>query len=393
MEDAGKKATSLDRIYKDAAEHVGQVFMPAYNKQIEVLSYLGNLVGNLSPTFMKLMAITALTITTFVALTGIVYGLAKAYDALASAAARAGVTMPAAGALMGLLQKMPGQLALIGFALAGVTAAYALWYKSAGEVRKEMIETRNQTQQQVETINSLQKQMAEIKTLQASMGDAQGRGATFTKQELALYQNVNEETAKGLIMAERRADLAARQKQALEDAAGIDATLITILKSKSAEGDKQAISEQALLDYKKRIQELDSAALKDLQGQRTLLQEQQRTQQKKLQNAMLEYYTNWVGGISTLGFRPGVYCPFQYVATLLGRSRAPAFWVVNGSQFRSGLKNKYQDPFPAPEPLLTTTPVASAWQLALDVTATVGNRDTAPWDFDSCSYRDPSSIP
>ncbi len=114
---------------------------------------------------------------------------------------------------------------------------------------------------------------------------------------------------------------------------------------------------------------------------------------KKLQNAMLEYYTNWVGGISTLGFRPGVYCPFQYVATLLGRSRAPAFWVVNGSQFRSGLKNKYQDPFPAPEPLLTTTPVASAWQLALDVTATVGNRDTAPWDFDSCSYRDPSSIP
>ena len=25
---------------------------------------------------------------------------------------------------------------------------------------------------------------------------------------------------------------------------------------------------------------------------------------KKLQNAMLDYYTNWVGGISTFGFRP-----------------------------------------------------------------------------------------
>jgi Domain of unknown function (DUF1906)/Hemopexin len=114
----------------------------------------------------------------------------------------------------------------------------------------------------------------------------------------------------------------------------------------------------------------------------------------QLESGMRDYYTSWVETIPALGFRPGVYCPFQYAQTLLNLNRAPAFWVVNGTKFPAGHGATYSDPlFPAPEPLLTTVPFASAWQLAVDVQATLGNQTISPWDCDSCSYKDPSSIP
>jgi hypothetical protein len=113
----------------------------------------------------------------------------------------------------------------------------------------------------------------------------------------------------------------------------------------------------------------------------------------KLEQSMLDYYAGWVAAITTLGFRPGVYCPFQYVQTLLGLNRTPAFWVVNGTIFPMGKTALYTTPFPAPEPLLTTAPEASIWQLALDVKAILGNTTTSPWDCDSSSYKDPSDIP
>jgi hypothetical protein len=112
-----------------------------------------------------------------------------------------------------------------------------------------------------------------------------------------------------------------------------------------------------------------------------------------LRKAMKDYYASWVTTVTTLGFRPGVYCPFQYVETLLGLDRSPAFWVVNGTKFPTGSSRTYRNPFPAPEPLLTTAPAASMWQLALDVRARLGTRTISPWDCDSSSYKDPSAIP
>lgn len=112
-----------------------------------------------------------------------------------------------------------------------------------------------------------------------------------------------------------------------------------------------------------------------------------------LESSMLDYYTSWVVTITTLGFRPGVYCPFQYAQTLKDLNSTPAFWVVNGTKFPMGDSWTYFDPFPAPEPLLTTVPFASIWQLALDVNATLNGQNISPWDCNSCSYKDPSSIP
>jgi matrix metalloproteinase-14 (membrane-inserted) len=108
---------------------------------------------------------------------------------------------------------------------------------------------------------------------------------------------------------------------------------------------------------------------------------------------MRDYYVSWVATITTQGFRPGVYCPFQYAETLLELNRTPAFWIVNGKKFPMGPTRTYKTPFPAPEPLLTTIPEAASWQLALDVKAKLGTQTILKWDCDSSSYLDPSSIP
>jgi len=64
----------------------------------------------------------------------------------------------------------------------------------------------------------------------------------------------------------------------------------------------------------------------------------------QLESGMRDYYTSWVETIPALGFRPGVYCPFQYAQTLLNLNRAPAFWVVNGTKFPAGHGATYSDP-------------------------------------------------
>lgn len=112
-----------------------------------------------------------------------------------------------------------------------------------------------------------------------------------------------------------------------------------------------------------------------------------------LKKEMKDYYRSWVATVTTLGFRPGVYCPFQYVQPLLALDKTPRFWAVNGTKFPTGKTKTYTTPFPAPEPLLTTVPAASAWQLALDVKFRLNARNISPYDCNSSSYKDPSSIP
>jgi len=113
-----------------------------------------------------------------------------------------------------------------------------------------------------------------------------------------------------------------------------------------------------------------------------------------VENPLRDYYRSWIAGILAGTFVPGVYCPHVLARQLRGFDSRPVFWVVNAGKFQSGAKASYQNPLPAPEPLLSGIEFSTLWQLAVSVGAlSVSSAQKLPnIDFDSSSVPDPSSI-
>lgn len=109
---------------------------------------------------------------------------------------------------------------------------------------------------------------------------------------------------------------------------------------------------------------------------------------------MSDYYTNWVAGIITGGFVPGVYCPHVLATLLRGLDSRPVFWTVNGSKYPSGKTATYQNPLPAPEPSFSNIEYSTLWQFSLDAGSLIlsPTQKVPTIDFDSSSVPDPSLI-
>ncbi|MBN1608844.1 MAG: DUF1906 domain-containing protein [Polyangiaceae bacterium] len=107
------------------------------------------------------------------------------------------------------------------------------------------------------------------------------------------------------------------------------------------------------------------------------------------------YYQSWVQAVHDAGFRSGVYCSYLTARRLRALDDRPAFWVFQINRFRNGPGATYRNRFPGPEPLFSSVPFASAWQLAQNAILQPPAPAAAirPMDFDSCSMRDPSQIP
>ncbi len=113
----------------------------------------------------------------------------------------------------------------------------------------------------------------------------------------------------------------------------------------------------------------------------------------KVSGPMRDYYNSWVAGIIAGGFLPGVYCSHVIARQLKTFDSRPVFWVFNISKYTGGAKASYQNPLPAPEPLLSGIEFSTNWQLAQAVgSVKMPGQTIANIDLDSASVPDPSSI-
>jgi hypothetical protein len=98
-------------------------------------------------------------------------------------------------------------------------------------------------------------------------------------------------------------------------------------------------------------------------------------------------------GIIDGGFLPGVYCSYVIARQLKGFDSRPVFWVFNVGKYAGGAKASYQNPLPAPEPLLSGIEFSTNWQLDQAVgTVKMLGQTVANIDLDSATVPDPSSI-
>lgn len=110
------------------------------------------------------------------------------------------------------------------------------------------------------------------------------------------------------------------------------------------------------------------------------------------QAGTLVYYNAWVEELINQGFTPGVYCSYQEVAKSLHDTDArPIFWIYN---INTSYRQCPINPYPAPDPTLSTVDFARLWQYCQSnnqtCRVTVNGALIPDWDFDSAITDDPS---
>ncbi len=264
MEDAGKKMTSLDRVFQDAREHIGERFLPIMNKVVDALYALGETVSKIPGWMIDLVGAMATAVTTAAALTVGIMALAKAWDFVATAAKAAMVAQGAAagssavGTLVSLIKVHPYVAAIVGLLAIGA-GIYTTWGARAEAHYKLTVNAAQGLLGMVQSGENLKKQYQDMVDLQTKLGDVSANNAQLTDRELHSYKLLNEEQNRRLVTLEKSQELQARQNALLNAARVYSADLTRIERDAATGKERQVVDMQRLAavqeTYRKQLDE------------------------------------------------------------------------------------------------------------------------------------------
>jgi hypothetical protein len=287
MDDAGKKMTSLVRVFQDAREHIGERFLPLLGKVVDTLYNLGESISRLPGWFIDVVGAITLFITAAGALTVAIMGIAKAWSlvrAAALAAAGAEAAAGSTGAVSGILALIAAQpeIAIIVGLLAAGAAIYAVWGARAENHYKSVVAASDALAGQVAQMENVKKEYADINTLQqkALAGDV-------TQRELHAYQSLTTEQNKQLAILDRKIEAQNRMNALEENAKAVGLELIKI------STDNQGVTHR-VIDLQK-LNDLEVKQKQDLLTEQHEMEDivKQRRDTVALIVKQIEHYKEW----------------------------------------------------------------------------------------------------
>jgi len=282
MEDAGKKALSLQRVSMDMHEHIGNEFLPIMNKLVDVLTTLGEWLTSAPGWVIRVGGAFTTAAATVAILTIAAMALGRAWMFVAGAAESAAVAEgAAAGAgfiktLTSLAAANPYIAALI-VGLTAVAGIYVALNKSLDASLKSQEEAQNSVLTQVSQVQNLKKEWEEIETEQTRLADIAAGQAGFNDRELATHSLLGAREAARLVQLESESALQGRVGLALKlgkdlqgDIVQLQRDLNTGLTTEVLNREKLVALEKALVAEKagslKAAQDIAAQAHEDLRA-------------------------------------------------------------------------------------------------------------------------------
>jgi hypothetical protein len=255
MEDVGKMMTSTERLMMDTKEAIGNAFLPALTVLVSNFNKFLEVIKDLNPLWLQLAGMLAITIGTVVTLSGVVFGLAKAWDAVKVAALGAAEAEATAGlgiaAVAGALSAWLIPITAIAVALGGIVGYMSIFGAKAQQTEKNLKAQAEAVNAQKQGLDDLVKAYGELSDDQQKLTDIENRKADVTQKELHMSQLLSAEDNRRMAITARENDIKTRRNVLDQQALAIarDATKVELDQATGKE--KLVVDQQKLIELQK----------------------------------------------------------------------------------------------------------------------------------------------
>jgi hypothetical protein len=255
MEDAGKMMTSLDRLFKEAKETIGNAFLPVFTDLIKLTMSLLEAFISLDPLVIKVFGAFASGIIVIAGLSSVVFLLAKAWDAVKVAALGAMQAEAIAGLGLVAVATAIGPILIaitaIGIAIAAAVGYWAIFGEKAKQTEKNLKEQAEAVAVQAQSMDNLVKDYADLAVEEQKLLDIKAKKADVTERELHLNQLLTEEQNRQQAISHRETDLKARHFNLDQQAAKLAPQAVTYVNNVADGTERTVVSQQRLAELQK----------------------------------------------------------------------------------------------------------------------------------------------